>query len=164
MHPTTAMLKIKPTSEAKMRDTITIGSIAGCCGTIVMTLYKWILLLFGLKFISTWETAAHIILNHNLIHTPIGYLTGYTMQFILGSIFGIVVAYMLRATGKDFYLIKGIGVGAIVWLSSVGFFMRLLHIELQGRGDSLTNFLTIFDWIILGVISSSVVAKYARFT
>jgi hypothetical protein len=146
-----------------MRDTITIGIIAGCCGTIVMTLYKWLLLLFGLKFIPTWETAAHIILNPNLIHAPIGYLTGYTIQFILGSTFGIVVAYTLRLTGKDFYLIKGIGVGALVWLSSVGFFMRLLQIELQGRGDSLTNFLTIFDWLLLGITSSSIVAKYARF-
>jgi hypothetical protein len=146
-----------------MSDTITIGTIAGFAGTIVMTIYKGILLLFGFKFITTWETAAHIILAPDLCQSPIGYFIGFTMQCILGSIVGVIVAYTLRFSGKDFYLLKGLGVGAITWLGSVGFFMRFLRIELQGRHDALTNLLTVLDWVLLGMICAVIVAKYARF-
>lgn len=146
-----------------MRDTITIGVIAGTSATAAMTLFNSALRLFGLDFISTWETAAHIFLNPQLIHTPIGYFIGYTGQFVLGSIFGIVVAYTLRMTGKDFYLLKGIGIGAVVWLASIGLFMRVLHIQLQGRSEPLTNLITVGQFNIMGIISSIIIARYGRF-
>jgi hypothetical protein len=146
-----------------MRDTITIGVIAGFCGTLVMTIYKLVLLSLGYNFIPTWDTAAHIILNHHLCYTPVGYMIGFCLQFVLGSIFGIMVAYTLRLTGKDYYLLKGLGVGAIIWLGSLGLFMRLLQIRLDGRSDAFTNWLTMFDWVLLGLISSVIVARYARF-
>lgn len=146
-----------------MRDTITIGSIAGLSGTFVMTFYHWVLRMFGLKFIDTWETAANIFLNQNLIHTPVGYFIGFLGQFVLGSIFGVAVAYTLRLTGKDYYWLKGIGVGAVIWLSSVGFFMKLLHLQLEGRNQPFTNLVTVIDFSTLGTISSIIIAKYARF-
>jgi hypothetical protein len=147
----------------KIRDTITIGFIAGTLATLVMTTYYWLLRLLGFKFITTWETAAHIFLNGNLLKTPIGILTGFLAQFVLGALFGIIVAYTLRFTGKDYYLLKGVGVGAVIWLGSVGFFMRFLHIALHGRGQPLTNLLTIIDFIVIGIISSTIIARYGKF-
>jgi hypothetical protein len=146
-----------------MRDTMTIGVISGFCGTLVMDVYKLILLGIGFKFIAPWDTAAHIILNPTLCNTPLGYSIGFLLHFILGAIFGVMVAYTLRFSGKDYYLLKGLGVGAIVWLGSLGFFMRLLQIRLDGRNDAFTNLLTIFDWVIIGAVSSGIVARYARF-
>jgi hypothetical protein len=146
-----------------MQDTITIGSIAGLIGTALMTFYHWMLRLIGFKFIDPWETAANIILNRNLVHTPIGYLIGFLGQFILGSIFGITVAYTLRLTGKDFFWLKGVGVGALIWLGSVGLLMKLLQLELHGRSQPLTNLLTIIDFIVLGTVSSIIITRYARF-
>lgn len=146
-----------------MRDTITTGVIAGIIATIVMTLFNLVIRLLGFEFIATWETAANIFLVPQLIHTPIGYFIGWMTQFILGAIFGTVVAYTLRLTGKDFYILKGIGVGAVVWLASIGLFMRFLHIKIQGRSEPLTNLLAVIDFNILGVISSTIIAKYAKF-
>jgi len=123
-----------------MRDTITIGTIAGVVATTVMTLYKAILFLLGFQFISTWDSAAKIFLDASLIYTPIGYFIGFLGQYVLGSIFGVTVAYMLRFTGKDFYLLKGIGVGTMIWLGSLGFMMRILAINLHGRSHVLTIF------------------------
>jgi len=146
-----------------MRDTITIGSIAGFISTTILTLFAWTVQLFGFKFITTWETAASIFLNSNLIHAPIGYLVGFIAQFALGAVFGIIVAYTLRLTGKDFYLLKGIGVGALIWLASIGLFMRFLHIDLYGRGDPHSNLMAIIEFNILGIINSFIVKKYAKF-
>ena len=146
-----------------MRDTITMGTIAGFISTTVMTIIVWIVRLLGYEFITTWETATHIFLTKKLIHTPIGYLTGFLGQFSLGAIYGVIVAYTLRFTGKDFYILKGIGVGAVVWLASIGFFMHLLGIQIEGRGDPLSNLMAIIEFIILGIINSYVVKKYARF-
>lgn len=146
-----------------MRDTITIGTIAGFIATIVMSVFVGIVRLLGYHFITTWETAANTILNKDIIHTPIGYLVGFVAHFTLGSFFGVVVAYTLRITGKDYYLLKGIGVGAVVWLISIGFFMHLLHIQIQGRESPMSNLMAILEFIIQGSITSTVVKKYAKF-
>lgn len=147
-----------------MRDTITIGTIAGLVSTTVMTIINWTVRLLGFKFITTWETATHIFLNKALIHTPTGYIVGFVGQFALGSIFGVLVAYTLRFTGKDFYILKGIGMGAVVWLASIGFFMHFLNIQIQGRGEPLSNLIAILDFIVLGIIDSYIVKRYAKFT
>jgi hypothetical protein len=146
-----------------MRDTITIGTIAGLTGTAIMALFNLFVRLLGFTFITTWETAANIFLNPHIIHTPTGYFVGLLAQFILGSIFGMIVAYTLRFTGKDFYILKGIGVGAVVWLASIGFFMRLLHIEIQGRNEPLSNIMAVIEFNMMGIISSMIIAKYAKF-
>jgi hypothetical protein len=147
----------------EMRDTITIGTIAGLVATMVMSLFNFLIRLLGFEFINTWETAANIFLIPSLIHTPIGYFIGWVAQFILGSIFGLVVAFTLRVTGKDFYLLKGIGVGALVWMVSIGFFMRLLHIKIGGRSDLFTNLLAVVQFNIMGIITSTIVNKYGKF-
>ncbi len=146
-----------------MRDTITIGTIAGMTATLAMTLFNLLVRLLGFKFIATWETAANIFLNQQLIHTPTGYFVGLLAQFILGSAFGMAVAYTLRLTGKDFYILKGIGVGAIIWMASIGFFMKFLRIEIQGRSDPLSNIMAVIQFNIMGIITSTIIAKYAKF-
>ncbi len=146
-----------------MRDTLTIGTIAGIIASAVMACFTLIVRLLGFKFIATWETAAHIFLNWDLIHTPTGYIIGLLGQLILGAFFGVTVAYTLRLTGKDYYILKGIGVGALIWMGSIGFFMKLLHIAIQGRGDPVSNLLAIIQFHIMGVISAIIIKKYAKF-
>lgn len=146
-----------------MRDTITIGAIAGLISTTVMTVIVWAVRLLGHQFITPWETATHIFLVRRLIHTPIGYLVGFTGNFTLGAIFGVIMAYILRFTGKDFYILKGIGLGAVVWLTSIGFFMHLLSIRIEGRSDPLSNLMAIIEFNIMGIITSYIIQKYARF-
>jgi hypothetical protein len=146
-----------------MRDTITIGTIAGSISTITITLFTWILRLLGFNFISIWETAANIILNKGLIHEPVGYFIGMVAHFTLGAIFGIMLAYMLRLTGKDFYILKGIGLGALFWLGSIGFFMHLLNIQIQGRNSPISNIIVVIEFHIMGIVTSSIIKKYGKF-
>lgn len=146
-----------------MRDTITIGTIAGLISTTVLTIFVWVVRVLGYKFITTWDTAANVLVDKSLIHTPIGQLIGFVAHFTLGAFFGVMVAYTLRFTGKDYYLLKGIGLGALVWLVSIGFFMHLLKIEIQGRSDPLSNLIVIPEFIIQGSVTSIILKKWARF-
>ncbi len=146
-----------------MRDTIMIGTIAGFVANLTMVSFALTVKLFGFKFITTWETAANIFLAPKLIHTPTGYFIGVLAQLVLGAIFGITVAYVLRLTGKDFYILKGIGVGAVIWLASIGLFMRFLHIEIHGRSEAFTNIMAVIEFVILGIVNSTIIAKYAKF-
>jgi hypothetical protein len=146
-----------------MRDTITIGSIAGLISSGVIMIYSLILDLLGFKFIAIWESAASIILDAKLLHTPIGFLIGLVVHIGLGCACGVMLAYILRFTGKDFYLMKGVGLTAIIWLGSIGFFMRLLRINLNGRGEPFTNLLSIVHFIVFGGVCSTIIAKYAKF-
>jgi hypothetical protein len=129
----------------------------------VLSIFIWIVHLFGFKFIMIWEVAANTIINKQLIHTPIGYLVGFVAHFTMGAVFGVIVAYTLRFTGKYYYLLKGIGIAAVVWLVSIGFFMHLLQIQIQGRSAPLSNLMAIFEFIVEGSVTAFIVKKYAGF-
>jgi hypothetical protein len=146
-----------------MKDTITIGTIAGVISTIFVSLFVGVVRLLGFKFITIWDTASQIILSKGLLHTPIGYLVGFIAHFTLGAVFGVILAYTLRFTGKDFYILKGIGLGAVFWLVSIGFFMHLMQIEIEGRHSPLSNLAAIIEFNIMGICTAYIIKKYARF-
>jgi hypothetical protein len=100
----------------KIRDTITTGSIAGIIATLVFLSVNYIFKLLGYHFTSTWEATAGIFLSNNLVHTPLGYIIGFVGQFVIGASGGISLAYILKFTGYDYYILKGLGMGAFFGL------------------------------------------------
>jgi len=99
----------------KIRDTITIGSIAGTIATLSFITFNYLVKLLGFQFTSTWEATASIFLSNDLIHTPIGYFVGSLGQFVVGASGGIFAAFILKFTGYDYYILKGLGIGAFLW-------------------------------------------------
>jgi len=146
-----------------MRDTITIGSIAGLAGTLPIMAVNLIFHLFGFKATPAWEASADIFLSPHLIHTPVGYVVGFAGQSIIGASGGIVMAYFLRLTGKDYYLLKGLGLGGLLWLSSVGLIMPMLHITMYIQNEPATQYMIILNLSLFGLTSSAIVAKYGEF-
>jgi hypothetical protein len=39
----------------------------------------------------------------------------------MGASVGIIIAYILKFTGYDYYILKGLGIGAFYWIATVGF-------------------------------------------
>lgn len=146
----------------KIRDTITIGSIAGIIATIVFILVNYIFKLLGYQFTSTWEATADIFLSNNLVHTPLGNIIGILGQYVIGASGGIIIAYILKFTGYDYYIIKGLGIGAVYWVLGVGIIGNIINLTPQFADEPVTNFLIILDLVIYGIISSLIITKYGN--
>lgn len=144
----------------KIRDTITIGSIAGIIATLVFISVNYIFKLLGYQFTSTWEATAGIFLASNLIHTPLGKIVGFLGEYIVGASGGITMAFILKFTGYDYYILKGLGMGALFWLVGVGIIGKLINLTPKIADEPLTNFLIILDLIIFGIISALIIVKY----
>lgn len=144
----------------KIRDTITIGSIAGIIATLVFISVNYIFKLLGYQFTSTWESTAGIFLSNNLVHTPLGFIIGFLGQFVIGASGGIIMAYILKFTGYDYYILKGLGMGAFYWLVGVGIIGKIINMTQQIADEPVTNFLIILDLTIFSIISVLIIKKY----
>lgn len=146
----------------KIRDTITIGCIAGIIATASFLTVNYLFKLLGFQFTSTWEATASIFLSVNLIHTPLGYFIGFLGQYVIGASGGIVMAYVIRFTGYDYYLLKGLGVGAFFWVVTVGIIGKLINLTPQFADETVTSFLIVLDLAIFGVMSVFIITKYGK--
>ena len=144
----------------KIRDTFTIGTIAGLIGTIVFLTVNYLFKLLGYQFTSTWEATAGIFLSENLVHTTLGNTIGLLGEYAIGASVGIIIAYILKFTGYDYYILKGLGIGAFYWIATVGFVGKIINLTPQFADESVTNFLIILDLLILSIISTLVIIKF----
>jgi hypothetical protein len=145
----------------KIRDTITIGTTAGIIGTFFFLTVNYIFKLFGYQFTSTWEATAGIFMSNNLVHTPLGNIIGFLGEYAIGASVGISIAYILKFTGYDYYILKGLGIGAFYWIVSVGVIGNILNVTTQFANEPVTNFLIILDLFILSLISVLIIIKFS---
>ena len=149
--------------DLKLRDTLTIGTIAGVLGTLVMHLLSMLWKSLGLVKITTLQVSATIFLSWDQVNTPIGYIVGAASHLMIGAAGGVILAYFIRFSGKDYYWLKGIALAGFMSLAGMGFVVRILKIAPQMGNDSLTTLLHIISYMVYGVVSSYIIAKYSSF-
>lgn len=146
----------------KIRDTIAIGTIAGIIATFIFILVNYLFKLLGYQFTSTWEGTAGIFLSNNLVHTTLGKIVGFLGEYAVGASGGITMAYILKFTGYDYSILKGLGMGASFWLVGVGLIGKIINLTPKFADEPVTNFLIILDVIIFGIISALIIVKYGN--
>lgn len=149
--------------DLKLRDTLTIGTIAGVLGTLVMHLLSMLWKSLGLIKITTLQVSATIFLSWDQVNTPIGYIVGAVSHLMIGAAGGVILAYFIRFSGKDYYWLKGLALAGFMALAGMGFIVRILKIAPQMGNDALTNLLHIISYMIYGLVSSYIIAKYSNF-
>ena len=134
-------------SGQKIKDSIVLGLIGGLAGTIVMDLSNFFL----------WRTNKTEGLYGHLSGSMImrGFRTHQTKNFLLGQIFhtftgailGIPFVYLLKKTGKDHHLVKGLLAGGLSWGISydfgqkMGLFYTKAHLTKTHYSSLFNNFL-----------------------
>lgn len=147
----------------KNSDTITIGVIGGLIASVVMMTFDWVINLIGLHFTPPWVVSGHILLNTDVLSTTMGILLGFSIMFMLGAGFGVIVAVIIRLTGKDYYLIKGLGIGFLFFIGNTGMMQNVAEIVPWMRSEITSTIMALLNFIILGSVSSLIIAKYSVF-
>ena len=84
---------------------------------------------------------------------------GYLGDFTLAMTLGIVLVYILRRTGKDYALIKGLGLGAITYMLLYGIAMALNFTRINLR-TPLPSLLLFISHLVFGGFSAWAVQRY----
>lgn len=147
-------------SGQKIKDSIVLGLIGGLAGTIVM----------GLSNTFLWRTKKTEALYGHLSGSMImrGFRTNQTKNFILGQIIhtftggilGIPFVYLLKKTGKDHHLIKGVLFGGLSWGilydfgQKMGLFYNKIHL-------TKTHYSALFNNLLFGITMAHTVYSLA---
>jgi len=145
----------------KYNDTITIGAISGSIASVIMTVIDWIINIFGVVFTPPWVVSGHILLNTDVLYTTIGILLGLVIQFMLGAGFGVIIAVVIRVTGKDYYIIKGLGVGSLFFIGNTGIMQSVGNIAPWMRSELSSTIIALINFFVLSTVSAIIIAKYS---
>lgn len=103
------------------------------------------------------QMAANLFLPKNLVNTKEGRVIGsITNQTMLGMT-GILVTYLLSATGRDKAMIKGLGVGTSLWITIYGLSSRL-NLSVKSK-KPLSPLLSFIDHAIFGSLCGLFASK-----
>ncbi|MDQ7793342.1 MAG: hypothetical protein RDU89_02850 [bacterium] len=96
-------------------DTVTLGMVAGTIGNLAKDLSNYLLYRRKVTTEVYPRVAASLFTDSGSARRPAGFAVGLITDGLIGAGAGIPLAYVLTRTGKDNYLLKGIGVGLALW-------------------------------------------------
>jgi len=144
----------------KMRDSITTGLLGGLIGAIFMSLSNILLYktkktevktfgqIAGQLFVAPWRTKQ----RKNMI-------LGELLHLVVGSLSGIPLLFVLKKTGKDHYLSKGLAMSMFTWSTlytggqKIGLFKKLRFTK--------THYSSLWGHLIYGLVSSQAIVSLA---
>lgn len=99
-----------------INDAIVVSTLGGLFGAFTMNIVNYILKVFK----QTEWTYAHLdaswLLYWFRVKRKTIYILGQLINASISAAMGVPIFYMLRKTGKDHYLYKGIVTGIVIWL------------------------------------------------
>jgi len=109
----------------KIKDRFLLGIISGFGGNIAKMAVEGFFNKMGFSSGSGRKTAAGIFLKNSDINTPHGKAVGVIADNMIAAGLGVTCTYWLTLMGKDYYLVKGAGLGAAEWTSLYGVLSKL---------------------------------------
>lgn len=106
--------------NVKIKDRITLGIISGIIGNIAKNLASMGLSKVGLRDDNIHTKAAGIFMSRREAKTKAGKGLGILTDFCIACKLGIILVYLLSATGKDHPYLKGASLGQSAWVIMYG--------------------------------------------
>ncbi|MDA8221962.1 DUF6789 family protein [Desulfosporosinus sp.] len=141
-------------SGKKMRDSIPIGFISGLMGTIAMDLSNLMFKKTGLSEKTYAQYAGSILMRPFRLIFMENRILGQILHIITGSVVGIPLFAVLKKTGKDNYLFKGVIYGTFTWELLYSFGLRFGVFRTKSY-STRTHMTTLIDNLVYGFVSSA---------
>jgi len=145
----------------KTKDSIVAGVLAGWTGNVVKEAMTWSFHFMGWVRYTFVHISAGFYYSQENIDAPLSFLTGFITDWTIAGTFGVVLLYLLRFTGSDYALFKGIGLGALVYIITFGIGMAM-DITRATLITPLPDFLLLLSHLGIGSVSGWVLGKYFK--
>lgn len=144
-----------------MKDAITMGTIAGFIGGIVGLVFSYSMFFLGISPISSVHLAASLVVTDILNLSMGGFLWSIITHLTVSAAFGIILAYIIRYSGRENWWLKGAGTGAIICLIAHSYLIPLMRTDLRGLIFNAPSFGTmITTHSLIGLMASFIIVKY----
>lgn len=131
----------------KLKDNVAVGAMAGVIGGTVGMAFSYTVFLLGLSPLSSVHLAATLVVIDIQNLTTLGYIDAIFTHLLVASVFGTLLTYILLNTGKSFWLLKGIGFGALFCLITHAYLIPLMRTDEHVR----TLIFNSPSWTTMGV-------------
>ncbi len=139
----------------KIKDRIILGAISGVIAAFpsrILNRYSYKKRLTDIRYNPM---AAQLFLPNNKCQTPQGILNGAIINNINAVPPAVVLTYILSTTGKDYSVLKGMGVGAFFWIMIDGLVgAQILKIK---SSNSIAPTVRLIDHLLYGKLCSTLI-------
>lgn len=108
----------------KITDRFWLGIISGLGGNIIKMSVEIFFKRFGFKDTAI-KKASGIFLKKKDVDTIPGNVIGFAADNLIAATLGVTCVYWLTLMGKDKYLLKGAGIGAVEWAAIYGVLSKM---------------------------------------
>ena len=146
----------------RVKDTIAIGVIAGSIATIQISIINIIFSALGFTVTPGWKPFAELFFPA-YSHSHLGFCVGLLGQICISSAWGVLIAYIFKYTGKDYWWLKGLGVGAFSWITTAGVSLRMFDIAKQVYHRPADQIMVPLNLFLFGFIVAYLINRFAVF-
>lgn len=144
-----------------VKDTLAGAAAAGIAATVAIVTAEWALSLAGVIPPVTQLYIATLILPAGQTVPGPGATAAVVLAGLTASaFFAILLAYLLRLTGKDFWLLKGAGYGGFLFIVHVSLIPKLWEPRLAPLFESSA----VLVWEVVDKVSWSILVAYLLIT
>jgi len=142
-----------------MQDVLIRSLTAGLAGTLIVDGLTFAALLLGIPTSTPWNIAADVFLVSSIINSPLGLTLGLIGTFFLSTVSAALILLLMRITGSDHPVLKGIAATYVMGFVTLGFFMPLLRIAPWVQWEPVTYLVALFVFTVLGAVQGLLLAK-----
>lgn len=141
------------------KDSLVFGSLAGITGNIFKEALSWGFYGLGLFNLTFVHMCAGILVNQEFVKSHLGLVIGFLVDYTIAGILGILIYILLKKTGTDLIIVKGLFFGVGIFLSCYGIIRPLIS-SINGNFLPLTVILYLMPNLIFGLTVSLFIKKY----
>lgn len=142
-----------------MRDTAYVSAAAGLAGAAVVDGLTFLYRLFGIHTRTPWGVAAEVFLRPGLARSPAGVVLGLIVSAGLSIAAAFLICLLLRLTGRDYAVLKGVLVAETFGFVSLGLLAPLLGIAQGLKNDPVTYYVALVNLAALGAVQGWLAAR-----
>jgi hypothetical protein len=132
----------------KIKDRILLGLVSGLTASIPGRILNELEYKKGIIDHTYEQAASNVFVKQSQIKTPSGKMIGIVANQALAATAGVATTYTLSATGRDYAIVKGMGIGIVYWMLLRGLPPKL-GLGLPPK-KPVTPLLSLLDHLIFG--------------
>jgi hypothetical protein len=144
------------------KDTIVFGGLAGIIGNIPKEVITWGFYFSGFLNYTFVHFCVGMVVNPaTYVKDPLSIVVGVMIDYTIAASFSIALYLGMRKTGTDYWLLKGLGFGMIVFLICYGVLRPTFSIKIES--PPLVVLMYIIPNLAYGVTTCWFLKKYGTF-
>ena len=145
-------------------DKTAAGAAAGFAAGLVIGLISTVLNKTGICELCLINIGGGMFTRTIMVATApaVWQVIGWLVHLTLSIVLGVILAYIIHFTGKDFALLKGAIFGAVIWVVDIGIISPLAGYMVASPQP--VDLLFLFSYhVLFGLLVAALLLRYGKF-